>query len=184
MRLKDLWFLVPVLLGAILILFPESGKADYLMTENEENFSRKIESDVLDMLNEDRKKRGKQDLEMYEPLRKAASKKSWHMEVRNYFGHVDHSGRGPSHRYTKFDKCRTVGENLARIALENTAYVGEAIKQNKSEYIARETHEGFMNSPPHRDNLLDKRWDYVGVGVYFRTHNGYLYVYTTEAFCT
>lgn len=38
--------------------------------------------------------------------------------------------------------------------------------------------DAFMNSPPHRANVLDSRWDYVGVGV-IRSGNTY---YATMVF--
>jgi uncharacterized protein YkwD len=106
------------------------------------------EEQMLAFVNAEREKAGAPPLVMDEGLRRTARAHSSDMWQRQYFAHTDPDGHDP------FDRMRaggavfsTAGENLA---------------------LARSTEramEGLMNSPGHRQNILDPDFRRVGIGV-------------------
>jgi len=73
------------------------------------------------------------------------------MVVKGYFDHEDPAtGQNPVWDVVlQCFKCRTAGENLA-----------------KGMNSAEKTHEALMRSPTHRRNILNPRFNRVGVGCY------------------
>lgn len=63
------------------------------------------------------------------------------------------------------DRAKAAGINYRRIT-ENVA-VNQSIE---------DVHEGFMNSPAHRINVVDDQVDWVGIGVAFSKDRSHLYV--------
>lgn len=51
---------------------------------------------------------------------------------------------------------------IFRKAGENLAY---------GQWSAIFAHEGLMNSPGHRANILEEDYEYLGIGVYFNDNN-------------
>lgn len=107
-----------------------------------------LEAQMLELLNEERIENGLKPLQADTALRDVARQHSEDMFRRGYFSH--HSPDGD----TPFDRIRaanvrflTAGENLA---LAPTLTIA---------------HEGLMNSPGHRANILQRRFGRVGIGV-------------------
>lgn len=103
---------------------------------------------LLSATNIEREKNGKSDLAINNQLAKAAQAKANDMTTKNYWSHNTPDGQEPwvfikdaGYSYLK------AGENLAY----GFASSDDAIT-------------GWMNSPKHRDNLLDKDFTEVGFG--------------------
>ncbi len=106
------------------------------------------ESNIVRMTNEARREAGLPTLDINATLRGAAQAKADDMIVRQYFSHEGPNGESP---WTWLNKSgyryAVAGENLA--IHYKTA---EALEQ------------GWLASPTHRANILDKRFTEVGVG--------------------
>jgi uncharacterized protein YkwD len=140
-------------LGFITIKPPQPG------VENEEsiklNFTTEdaspdpdAEEAMLVLVNKERTSRGLQPLVMDPELRLLARQHAADMFKRGYFSHVNPDGKDP------FDRMRDAnivfglaGENLALAPTLDIA------------------HDGLMNSPGHRANILNGGFGKVGIGV-------------------
>jgi len=107
-----------------------------------------LEAKMLDLVNQERRKVGLQPLQADPELRKVALAHSADMFRRGYFAHLTPEGKDP------FDRMRDAhvrftlaGENLA---LAQTLPIA---------------HEGLMNSPGHRENILRTGFGRVGIGI-------------------
>lgn len=113
-----------------------------------------LEDAVVARMNQVRASRGLRPLRVSRPLRVAADFHSRDMAGRGYFEHDSMSGTPFWRRIERFYPSRgfrswTVGENL----LWGTGTYGAA-------FAIRE----WMNSPPHRENILSRQWREVGIG--------------------
>ena len=107
-----------------------------------------LEARMLELVNAERIKHGLNPLKADPEMRVVARLHSVDMFARGYFSHNTPEGKDP------FDRMRarkvrflTAGENLA---------------------LARNVvmaHEGLMNSPGHRANILQPRFGRVGIGI-------------------
>lgn len=86
-----------------------------------------------------------------ECLAQQAAKRAADMARRGRFDHRDpETGRNPAWAMVaQCHRCTCAGENLAR-----------------GYQSARSTHNALMESPPHRKNILDPRFQLLGVGCY------------------
>lgn len=107
-----------------------------------------LEARMLQMLNEERAEAGLPPLKADPELAEVARAHARDMFARSYFAHVTPEGRDP------FDRMRaggirflTAGENLALAQTLATA------------------HQGLMNSPGHRANILRPAFGRVGIGI-------------------
>lgn len=83
-------------------------------------------------------------------LETAALRHSQDMAAKGYFDHNSPDGRDPGDRITAAGyRWTTYGENIAR-------------GQQTPESVM----EGWMNSPGHRDNILNCAFKEIGVGVH------------------
>lgn len=106
------------------------------------------EEEMLRLLNAERTSRGLKPLAVDPLLREAARAHSRDMFQRGYFGHLDLEGGTPAERLRAANaRFRLAGENLA---LAPTVEVA---------------HNGLMNSPGHRANILNPSFGRVGIGV-------------------
>lgn len=106
------------------------------------------EARMLELVNAERAKVGAPPLVIDNTLVAIAREHSQDMWERSYFAHVNPDGEDP------FDRMREGGADF-RAAGENLALartVGRA-------------HEGLMNSPGHKRNILDPSFSRVGIGV-------------------
>jgi uncharacterized protein YkwD len=107
-----------------------------------------LESKMLEMLNEERTSRGLKPLQPDNELTIVARKHSKDMFARGYFSHITPEGKTPSKRIRE-DGIRflTAGENLA---------LGQTLSI---------CHNGLMNSPGHKANILNPEYGHVGIGI-------------------
>jgi uncharacterized protein YkwD len=108
-----------------------------------------LEEKMIDMVNEERRKRGLNILKPDPELTTVARAHSKDMFFRGYFSHYTPEGKDPFDRMRAAGiKFLTAGENLA---LAQTLSIA---------------HQGLMNSPGHRENILRPRFGQIGIGIY------------------
>ena len=116
------------------------------------------------------------------------------MAIRNYFSHYTPEGLGPTERAAAvgFSCEKTIGdliysgvaENIEQNNLYNSiTYINgvpASYDWNNQEKLASLTVSDWMNSPGHRQNILDAVYDREGIGVAIAKDDK---VYITEDFC-
>jgi uncharacterized protein YkwD len=115
------------------------------------------EREMILLTNSDRTSNGLPSLRPNEPLAGVARSRSEDMATRNYFSHEI----PPDGIYFEAllpaagIEYRLAGENIAR----NNAPDAEAVRRAQT---------GFLNSPPHRANIMEPRYREIGTGVWDR----------------
>lgn len=111
-----------------------------------------MEWHMLRLLNKDRKQHGLDSLFSQEDLREVARKHSRDMAKKDYFSHTNHSGKSPADRLKNARVTDAIsGENLAKIG----GFINPTVRAEI----------GLMNSPGHRANILNDKYNCVGIGV-------------------
>ena len=146
-------------LAAILVTLvaPSAGSADLRATMAP---STQLQTALLDQVNALRTGRGLTRLRLSPALTAAANAHSREMARVGYFSHNSANGSSFSSRIGQFYSLRgfhswTVGENL----LWGAPDIG-ALRAFKL----------WLNSPPHRANLLSPRWREIGIGAVHSTN--------------
>lgn len=128
---------------------------DQMKIKNVNLIQPEISFDMLQFINEERTKAGVGEVIINKSLIKAAEAKACEMNQKDYFSHQDPSGRWGWHFLEEnnvfYDKA---GENLAKDVFEPNA---------------KTDMDAFMNSPSHREIILDPEYEMVGYascGVY------------------
>jgi uncharacterized protein YkwD len=111
------------------------------------------EAATLCLLNQERREQGLQPLGRDSRLDAAARAHSRAMAERDFLEHRDPAGRNP------LDRMRAAGWPRSRGGAENIAW-GAGSAGTPAELVA-----GWMDSPGHRRNILDRRRRPVGVGI-------------------
>lgn len=128
---------------------PESDETVYLhYTVKNARVREDLESKMLDLVNEERTKRGLCALKMDPQLTMVARAHSQDMFQRGYFSHYTPERTDP------FDRMKAAGVHFLA-AGENLA-LGQTLEI---------CHTGLMNSPGHRANILNKSFGRVGIGI-------------------
>lgn len=108
----------------------------------------KAETDMLVLINRERRARDLPSLERSEPLRGVARNHCRDMFQRGYFSHYTLEGLSPFDRMAEADiNFKYAGENLALAPNVNLAM------------------KGLMQSPGHKANILSLNFGRVGIGV-------------------
>jgi uncharacterized protein YkwD len=117
------------------------------------------ETQMFDLVNEERKKRGVAELTWRSEVVPIARNHAQDMWERKYFGHVSPEGQDVGGRLDEAGVSYTfAGENLALAPTVTTA------------------HNGLMNSEGHRENILEERFTHMGIGVIDNGVNGKMFV--------
>jgi uncharacterized protein YkwD len=107
-----------------------------------------LEAQMLEMVNRERAEAGLKPLAADPPMTEVARRHSADMFARGYFSHVTPEGRSPFDRINAASIAyRTAGENLALAPTLSIA------------------HNGLMNSPGHRANILRPEFGRLGIGI-------------------
>jgi uncharacterized protein YkwD len=114
-----------------------------------------MEQQMFTLHNVERASAGVAPLRLDPVLEAIARQRAQDMAAKNYFSHTSPTGETAfsimaSYAYT----YSIAGENIARNNYPDDQSVQTAMT-------------GFMNSPSHRQNILDSRFVYVGVGMAF-----------------
>lgn len=127
----------------------------------------RLEREVFDLINEQRLRVGLKTLEWSDEVAAMARLHSENMAKFSFFSHTDLDGLMVNDRADALGikRWRAIGENIAY----NRGY----------ENPAASAVERWMQSPGHRDNLLNNRWKESGIGIAV-TENGTYYF--TEVF--
>ncbi len=128
---------------------PESDETVYLHYSTTDVQPRSdLEQQMLALVNEERIRRGISPLKFDPQLVPVARAHSTDMFARGYFSHYTLTGKDPFERMKSAGiKFTTAGENLA---------LGRTLKI---------CHEGLMNSPGHKANILNPAFGRMGIGI-------------------
>lgn len=126
-----------------------------------------LEQTAFKLLNEKRKENGLPPVMWSEDMAKVARLHSENMAKLKFFSHVGKDGLMVNDRADAlgFTKWKAIGENIAY----NRGY------DNPAEFAC----ERWMQSPSHRENILNKRWKEAGLGVSITADGTY---YFTQVF--
>jgi uncharacterized protein YkwD len=115
--------------------------------------SASIERRVFALINEERAKFGRSQLAWLDPAASSARFHSNDMAVNKFFGHVDLNGKRAAARADQFgiSDWRSVGENIAWLS--------------GGDDVATRVVRLWMESPGHRDNILNRSFRESGVGI-------------------
>ena len=111
-----------------------------------------------------------------------------------YFDHTNLQDEDPTARGKRVGyDCRHdygtyyyegLGENIAQYYLYSSATYLAGVEIRRNYYtlnkLAAEIVDGWMNSPGHRENILNTRYDRAGIGVAVDAEEA---VYATQNFC-
>ncbi len=122
-----------------------------LYTENSDELKTGLEYQLFDVTNAARVEHGLHPLAWDDSAKETARKHSLDMADNGYFDHTNLDGESP------FDRMSEDNIHFL-VAGENLAY---------GQFSSIFAHEGLMNSEGHRKNILQKDFDYVGIGVAF-----------------
>ncbi|MCC7368863.1 MAG: CvpA family protein [Chloroflexi bacterium] len=134
---------------AILTVRPESSERVSLSFKvAEPRIDPDAEAQMLALLNRARAENGLEPVVLDPTIREVARGYSVTMFQQGYFAHVGTDGSSP------FDRMRAGGVSF-RAAGENLALAP----------TVQVAHDGLMNSPGHRANILNGRYKRIGIGV-------------------
>ena len=152
-----------------------------------------LERRVQDRINDERSDRKLRELDWDERLSRIARAHSEDMARRHFFNHVNPDGKTPTDRgkAAGYD-CRKAHGTYYRVGLAENLYQGSLYSRirisgaerrydwNSPEDIARQSVVGWMKSPGHRRNILDKDYSQAGVGIAISADDE---VFITQLFC-
>lgn len=139
----------------------ESGQKQITLNFKVENPKSDVvsEAEMFSLVNGERAKMGLKPLKLDMGLTKIARDYATQMFVQGIFAHNDLSGKTPMDRFVEAGiKFNAMGENLA---------LAPSVK------IA---HEGLINSPEHKENILSPDFGRVGIGVVDGGYYGKMFV--------
>ena len=153
-----------------------------------------IEEKIYEFTNDERQKHGLSKLTRISAIDSIAMGHSQDMSNRNYFSHNTPEGLDPTGRGSKagYDCRKDYGSYYTHGLAENlfyshtySHYTVEGVKSSYTwitdeETTAKDIVDGWMNSPGHRANILEKKYDKIGVGVVINSDEE---VYSTQNFC-
>ena len=160
---------IAISLVLFLLLAPPCAKNLFcLKQEKKPSIQKKdvstIEQDLFKLVNRARQKHDLAPVRFSPPLSSLARKHSLDMALRGDISHFSTSGKAYYERLVEGDFYFI--KNGENVAFSQT-------------FISEFIHQGFMDSPGHRANILDPDFDEVGIGVVFKEDDGY---YVTQDF--
>ena len=109
-----------------------------------------IDQEVLNLINQERSNAGLNPLLLQSQLDSAANNHSEEMALRDFFGHSRPGGPSWQDRITD---AGYQGSRLAENIFAGLATPADVVQQ-------------WMNSRPHRENILDPNLEHIGIGYY------------------
>jgi uncharacterized protein YkwD len=133
-----------------------------------------IELGIHNLVNEERTNEGLSTLSFDNGLAEVARKHSQDMIDRQFFDHINPDGFSPFDRMKQAGiSFSTAGENIELV------YQDYGCGDGSSSAIAQCLFDGWMNSPGHRENMMDRYYHKEGLGVVIDSNGA---VYATELF--
>ena len=147
-----------------------------------------IELAVFSLTNQERQQQGLPALQWDAALASVARAHSQDMAETNFFSHTNLRGQDPTARAVAagYPVRRAlgggwystgIGENIDKMPTGNV--VGQGYVNNDAQSIAQAMVQSWMNSPGHRENILNTQYARLGVGV---AYDGTLYYLGTQDF--
>ncbi len=122
---------------------------DFPAVQGQLTLETQLEQQMVDLVNQERTSRGLNALRVDTTLTDMARAHSLDMIQRRYFSHITPEGKNVGDRATDAGLAwKKVGENLA-VAPDLAA-----------------AHNGLMQSPGHRENILSPDYTRIGIGIY------------------
>jgi uncharacterized protein YkwD len=141
------------------------------------NSATTLERRVLDLVNVERAKAHLPALKPDDRLSAIARAHSRDMARRHFFGHVNPDGEDPTTRGRRAGyECRKSLGDRIRTGLAENLYEASGTARKDIEHASV---AGWMKSPPHRANMLEKTYTSTGVGVAVEGDA----VFITQLFC-
>ena len=109
------------------------------------------ENEVFGLVNRERSRAHLGDLVWDEQLARVARDYSRRMAREGFFDHYDPNGKTVMDRAARLKNWSSIGENLF-VCDEDPAFATVAVR-------------GWMKSPTHRTNMLDRGWTATGIGI-------------------
>lgn len=149
---------------------------------------------IHEFVNRERVQRGLDPLALNETLSNISRYHSSDMVENDYFAHVSPDNETLADRYDRFGfDCRvaldgnryaTGAENIAYTYYEERVDVGNrTVVYSTPKQLARGIVTQWMNSPPHRKNVLRPYWQREGIGIAVEETPTGTRVYVTQNFC-
>ena len=155
-----------VIVGVIVIVFFAASAQRFLIGLPQT--AAVITSILVELANGDRAGRALSQLRVNPILVAAAQAKANDMAAKGYFAHVSPDGKDPWYWFKEAGYSFVhAGENLA-VDFSDSADVERA----------------WMNSPAHRDNILDPRFTEIGIATAVGTYQGRETVFVVQEFGT
>jgi uncharacterized protein YkwD len=136
----------------------ETAKAKPAAPPKGVKYLEKVEDLILDLTNQARRAQGLTPLVKDEELRTAARDFSSDMLVRRFFDHTTPEGLSFEDRLGKQypHRVQAMGENI---------WSGSGYDPGRTQNLAKEIVNDWLNSPGHRGNVLSPDYTHLGVGV-------------------
>ncbi|GAB6179087.1 hypothetical protein JCM14036_04060 [Desulfotomaculum defluvii] len=142
---------------------PEPQPEPQPVPQEPTSFMNDFQKQVVNLVNAERAKYGLQPLVAKEDLTKVAQAKAQDMYQSRYFSHTSPNYGSPFDMMRKFGiSYLAAGENIA-------------MGQKTPEQVMQD----WMNSSGHRANILNAKYNEIGVGVY-QSYSGYGYIWVQE----
>jgi uncharacterized protein YkwD len=109
------------------------------------------ESEIFHLVNRERSRARLGSLSWDDRLAKLARDYSRRMAREGFFDHFDPDGKSVLDRAARIPGWRRIGENLF-VCNEQPSFTTTAVR-------------GWMKSPTHRTNMLDRTWTATGIGI-------------------
>ncbi len=132
---------------------------EQLIIEGDNAILSEEEQEILNLINKERKQNGLDELQAYSGLQRVAKLKAEDIVNNKYFSHTS----------------PTFGSTFEMLKQEGVRYkcAGENLAGNETSVKAV---NAWMNSPAHRDNILDIDYEYTGICVIDSEIYGKVYV--------
>jgi len=173
---------------------PEPSQIQKTIIQKPEHDTSIIEKLVHQYTNEQRQQHGLNQLVSDRNLAKIAYGHSLDMATNDFFDHTNLKGLEPTDRAdtARYSCTKNYGsyytEGIAENIFQHNLYnsisyingIPTSYDWNTNDEIAYQVVDGWMNSPGHRDNILESNYDKEGIGVAITLDDK---VYVTQNFC-
>ncbi|GFE63731.1 CAP domain-containing protein [Litoreibacter roseus] len=135
------------------------------------------ERQMLELINEERAEAGVDPLQLERDLNTSSEDHSQWMLDEDVFSHTGQGGSSAGDRIQEADFELSGSWSWG----ENIAWQSERGAEGISDDV-EDLHEALMDSPDHRENILNPDFDYIGLGIETGEFDGYDAVMVTQNF--
>jgi len=136
-------------------------KPSYVSLDQSDARLEKLEQSFVDLVNAERQKNGLEVLVIDRKLATVSRAHSAEMRDFNYFAH---ESPNPALR-TLVERYRAVFNSTPRMVAENIHKAWGSRRKVPDQQDVEKAHSAFMNSPSHRENVLNPRVTRIGIGI-------------------